>query len=114
MPRFSRERITPKYIELHYIFLAVKARIECKRFILIYKALNFESPAYLADLLKPHEIISDMQLRNTGIGRLHEPFLSRSKIIDRCYEHCAPRLYNHISYHLPLRWRRSLMLLKRS
>ena len=109
MPRFSRERITPKCIELH--FLPIKARIEYKICILTYKALNFESPAYLADLLKPHEIISDMQLRNTGVGRLHEPFLSRSKIIDRCYEHCAPRLYNQLP--LALRMEKSFDTFKK-
>ena len=45
LPRFSRERITPITIELH--FLPIKARINFKICLLVYKALKLGQPAYL-------------------------------------------------------------------
>ena len=92
MPHYSRERITPVCIDLH--FLPLKARIEYKLCLLVYKALNFNQPRYLADLLSPFRTESVVELRSTG--RLNEPFVSRSSLIERAFEFSAPRLYNSI------------------
>ena len=92
LPRFSRERITPICMELH--FLPLKARMEYKICLLAYKAIKFQQPRYLSMLLKPYENSSGLELRSNG--RLNEPFLSRSASISRSFEHCAPRLYNSL------------------
>ena len=92
MPCFSQERITPVCMRLH--FLPVRARIEYKICLLVFKALNCGQPSYLKDLLVPHRTDSAMSLRSLDTDRLQEPFLSRAVVVDRCFEHCAPRLYN--------------------
>ena len=94
MPRFSRDRITPICIDLH--FLPVRARIEYKICLLTFKALKFKSPAYLSDLLRESVLETSLELRSAGTGRLREPFLSRSATVNRCFEHCAPRLFNSL------------------
>ena len=92
LPRFSRERITPICIELH--FLPLKARIVYKICLLTYKALKFGQPKYLSDLLRPYSTTSVLELRSAG--RLAEPFISRAKSVERSFEYSAPRLYNSL------------------
>ena len=96
MPRFSRARITPVCIELH--FLPIRARVEYKICLLVYKAINFNEPRYISDLLKPFTTSSGLELRSAG--RLSEPFLSRSAGVNRCFEYCAPRLFNQLPQEL--------------
>ena len=92
MPRYSRERITPVCIDLH--FLPIKARVEYKICLLAFKALFLDEPKYLADLLKPYATSSALELRSNG--RLDEPFITRAASISRCFEYCAPRLFNSL------------------
>ena len=92
LPRFSRERITPLAIELH--FLPIKARIEYKIALLAHKALIFGQPHYLSSLLEPYTTASGVELRSSG--RLAEPLLSRATSVSRCFEHSAPRIYNSL------------------
>ena len=92
LPRFSHARITPICIKLH--FLPVKARIEFKICLLVFKALKYGQPSYVSDLLKPYEHASSVQLRS--IGRLKEPSISSRVISERCFEYHAPRLFNKL------------------
>ena len=92
LPRFSHVRITPICIQLH--FLPVRARIEFKICLLVFKVLKYGHPLYLSDLLKPYEHTSSVQLRS--IGRLHEPIISSLSNSERCFEYYAPRLYNKL------------------
>ena len=96
MPRFSRDRITPKCIDLH--FLPIKARIEFKICLLTFKAMKYGKPSYLSDLLKPYMPESNVLLRSSG--RLNEPVLSTLSNSERCFEYYAPRLYNRLPENL--------------
>ena len=92
LPRFSRERVTPICIQLH--FLPLKARIFYKICLLTYKALNFGEPKYICELLRPYSTTSRLELRSAG--RLAEPFISRATSVERCFKYSAPRLYNSL------------------
>ena len=98
MARFSRDRITPVCINLH--FLPFKARIEYKICLLTYKALRFGEPKYLADLLTRFSTERDMSLRSIEFDRLDEPMISRLSTVNRCFAYSAPRLYNKIPHHI--------------
>ena len=82
LPRFSQVRITPICIQLH--FLPVKARIEFKICLLVYKALKYGQPSYLLKLLPPYVTASTVQLRSSG--RLAEPRISNLANSERCFE----------------------------
>ena len=82
LPRFSHVRITPICIQLH--FLPVKARIEFKICLLVYKALKYGQPSYLLKLLPPYVTASTVQLRSSG--RLAEPRISNLANSERCFE----------------------------
>lgn len=92
MPCFSHDRITPVCIDLH--FLPIKARIIYKICLLTYKAMNFDEPRYLRELLMKRSACVSRQMRSHDEGRLVEPYLSRLVSIRRCFEFTAPRLYN--------------------
>ena len=92
LPRFSRERITPICIDLH--FLPVKARIMFKICLLVYKTLHYEQPLYLRRLLQ-HSIPA-RPLRSGQSERLSEPIVAQSAYSDRCFTFCAPRMYNSL------------------
>ena len=96
MPRYSRDRITPVNISLH--FLPVRARIMYKICLLTHKALVLQKPAYLAELLVPHESLQS--LRNSSNRQLQEPIIGNSSYSNRCFRYCAPRLYNKLSSEL--------------
>ena len=92
IPRFSRNRITPVCIELH--FLPLKARIIYKICLITYKALNFNQPKYIAELIKEYTPETNMSLRSIDNNRLDEPVISPLQAVDRCFQHASPRLYN--------------------
>ena len=92
LPRFSRERITPYSISLH--FLPIKARIIYKICILVFKALSSGQPKYLRELIS--EQISQRGLRNQFPGKLIEPIIGTSAYSNRCFMYCAPRIYNSL------------------
>ena len=91
--RFSRERITPINISLH--FLPIKARLIYKICLLAYKAIEHGQPRYLAELLQP--LNPTRTLRSSENCRLYEPIISTSAYSNRCFSYCAPRLYNALS-----------------
>ena len=89
-----RERITPVLIELHW--LPVKARVEFKIILLIYKALRYNEPKYLRSCLNFFRPETNVTIRHTSeIHRLSVP-RANSKIGERAFHHYAPRLYNKI------------------
>ena len=92
IPRFSRERITPVCMELH--ILPLKARIYYKICLLVYKALNFGQPQYLTELLSYR--VPPRTLRGDHQRVLEEPMISTAMYSNRCFAHCAPRLYNSL------------------
>ena len=96
MPRFSRDRITPVCIKLH--FLPLKARIMYKLCLITYKAVNFGQPKYISELIKEYTPETNMHLRSIDENRLHEPVISHFSYVDRCFEYSAPRLYNTLPY----------------
>ena len=91
-PRFSVNPVTPICIKLH--FLPIKARIEFKICLLVFKALKYSKPSYLFDLLKPYVPISNILLRSRG--RLSEPLISNRVNSEKCFEYHAPRLFNSL------------------
>ena len=92
LPRFSHEHITPSLIDLH--ILPVKARIKYKICLLTYKALKYDEPKYLTELIQKRETLPS--LRSSSVRPLEEPFISRLVSVNRSFSHCAPRLYNSL------------------
>ena len=92
MPRFTRDRITPVCIKLH--FLPIKAKIIYKLCLITYKAFKFNQPKYLSELLKKYNPETSMNLRSIDEDRLNEPVVSRSTVVKRSFEYSAPRLFN--------------------
>ena len=64
MPIFSRSRITPVCIDLH--FLPLKARIKYKICLLTYKALKFRQPSYLVELLQQRTLTRTLRSEASG------------------------------------------------
>ena len=90
----QQERITPALIELHW--LPIKARIEFKILTLTYKALNYNEPKYLRNMLEIFEQGTNVTTRQANEeNRLHEP-RTNCNYGERAYSYCAPRLYNKL------------------
>lgn len=89
-----RERITPSLISLHW--LPVKARIEFKICLIVFKVLKYGQPQYLADLLVPQMRDSSVMLRSgDDPHRLYEPRAPMEHTFaSRSFSFVAPRLYN--------------------
>ncbi|KAK3878371.1 hypothetical protein Pcinc_016955 [Petrolisthes cinctipes] len=87
---------TPYLIELHW--LPIKARIEFKLCLLIFKALKFGEPDYLADLLRsPAAHSGAIRRSNDDALRLEEPVaVHQSSFANRSFSHVAPELYNKL------------------
>ena len=81
-------------IKLHW--LPIKARIEFKVCLLVFKALRFKQPIYIADMLSPLVIESHLTLRSGDDPyRLHEPrAVGERAFAARSFAYTAPRLYN--------------------
>ena len=92
LSRFSKEHITPICIDLY--FLPIKARIKHKNNLLAFKALKIGRPIYIRKLLTFKKFETSMNLRNTDLQLLKEPFLSRLVSVRRCFSYRAPKLYN--------------------
>ena len=89
-----RDRITPALIELHW--LPIKARVEYKIILLVYKALTYGEPKYLRHYLCLFEPETNVTVRHARERlRLSEP-RTNCKIGERTFAHYAPRLYNRI------------------
>ena len=81
-------------IKLHW--LPIKARIEFKICLIVFKALRFGQPKYIADMLSPPVTISHLTLRSDDDPyRLHEPRTVHERAFaERSFVYTAPRLYN--------------------
>ena len=92
------DRITPVLIDLHW--LPVKARIEYKICLLVFKALLNHQPAYIKECLHPFELETTIIVRHASdLHRLQEP-REYSKLDERAFRNCAPRLYNKLPTEL--------------
>ena len=90
----ERERITPALIELHW--LPIKARMEYKIIVLTYKAINYDEPKYLRQMLSRNESVTNQATRLANeVNRLYEP-RTNTKYGERAFKFCAPRLYNKV------------------
>ena len=68
LPYFSRERITPYCIRLH--FLPLKARIKYKICLLTFKAIKYGEPQYLRELLVRCDLNEHRSLRSVTDEKL--------------------------------------------
>ena len=92
------DRITPVLIDLHW--LPVKARIEYKICLLVFKALLNHQPAYIKECLHPFELETTIIVRHASdLHRLQEP-REYSTLDERALRNCAPRLYNKLPTEL--------------
>ncbi len=93
-----REHITPILKELHW--LPVRARVDYKLLLLVYKALTGVAPKYLQDLLQIY--VPSRQLRSSNNG----PLLKERSLVnlksagERSFEWVAPKLWNKLPYAL--------------
>ena len=87
---------TSSLIELHW--LPVRARIEFKICLITFKALKFNQPSYIRELLSFSSLESNLALRSGDDPfRLHEPRAIRERgFADRSFSFIAPRLYNNL------------------
>lgn len=92
--------ITPSLIHLHW--LPLKARIEFKICLTVFKILKFGQPVYLRCLLVPFNNQSEMCLRHSDDPyRFLEPrAVGRSSFVERSFSYAAPRLYNKLPLEL--------------
>ena len=91
---------TPFLIDLHW--LPIKARIEFKICLIVFKALKFNQPSYIRELLHPLTYDSTIGLRSTDDRcRLHEPrAVGERGFANRSFSYMAPRLYNKLPISL--------------
>jgi len=88
--------ITPVLKSLHW--LKIKERIKFKVLALTYKALHFNRPTYIFNLL---HITQRQTTRSASSLTLARPsVLSGRKIIDRSFEFFAPQLWNSLPKHI--------------
>ena len=88
---------TTRYlIELHW--LPVRARIEFKVCLLVYKAIMYKQPKYIVDMISRPETETQMSLRsNDDTYRLYEPrAVNERAFAERSFSYVAPRLYNKL------------------
>ena len=87
---------TSSLIELHW--LPLKARIEFKICLITFKALKFNQPSYIRELLSFSSHESTLGLRSADDPyRLHEPrAIGERGFAIRSFSYIAPRLYNNL------------------
>ena len=90
---------TSYMIELHW--LPVRARVEFKICLITFKALKFQYPQYIVDLLTPVAVGTVMLRSADDPFRLLEPrAVGERAFADRSYSYVAPRLYNRLPVFL--------------
>ena len=92
-----RQHITPVLKELHW--LPVEARVKFKVAVLVCKAINRRSPAYIKELIKIYQ--PNRALRSASNGILLSPPSSRTKIYgERRFSAAAPKVWNALPVHV--------------
>ena len=93
---------TSSLIELHW--LPLTARIEFKICLITFKALKFNQPSYIRELLSFSSHESTLNLRSADDPyRLHEPRVSGERgFANRSFSYIAPRLYNKLPITITL------------
>ena len=93
---------TISLIELHW--LPLKARIEFKICLITFKALKFNQPSYIRELLSFSSHESTLGLRSVDDPyRLHEPrAIGERGFANRSFPYIAPRLYNKLQITIKL------------
>ena len=86
--------ITPALAALHW--LPVNRRIDFKIALLVYKALNGQALAYIADLLQPYD--PPRKLRSADKQLLSQPPCRLKSYGDRTFCCAAPVVWNNIPY----------------
>ena len=86
--------ITPALATLHW--LPVKRRIDFKVALLVYKALNGQTPAYITDLLQPYD--PPRELRSADKQLLSQPPCRLKSYGDRAFCCAAPFVWNNIPH----------------
>ena len=87
---------TSYLIELHW--LPIKARIEFKICLIVFKALKFNQPKYIVDLLAGSVGGTHVALRSSDDPyHLYEPRAVGERVFaERSFVYTAPRLYNRL------------------
>ena len=95
-----RTPTTPFLVELHW--LPIKARIEFKICLMVFKVVKFGEPKYLLGLLSPLTADTDMALRSSDdLYRLAEPrAVNERPFATRSFSYTAPRMYNQLPVSL--------------
>ena len=98
----SRVPTTSSLIVLHW--LPLKARIEFKICLITFKALKFNQPSYIRELLSFSSCESTLGLRSADDPyRLHEPTaIGERGFANRCFSYIDPRLYNKLPITIKL------------
>ena len=86
--------ITPALVTLYW--LPGDRRINFKIALLVYKALNGQAPAYIADLLQPYD--PPQKLRSADKQLLSQPCCRSKSYGDRAFCCAAPVVWNNIPH----------------
>ena len=76
--------------DLHW--LPIRARIDYKILILVFRALNSGTPSYISDIVK-HQT-RNRPVRSRHLHQLQTPTTNTKAYGDRCLVYAAPRLWN--------------------
>ena len=90
--RVVLSHITPAVATLHW--LPVNNRVDFKIALLVYKALNGQAPAYIADLLQPHD--PPRKVRSADKQLLSQPPCRLKSYNYRAFCCAAPVAWNNI------------------
>ena len=91
-----RTPTTSSLIKLHW--LPIKARVEFKICLIVFKALKFNQPSYIKELLTFSSHGSTLSLRSADDPyHLYEPrAIGERSFANRSFSYTAPRLYNKL------------------
>ena len=95
----KNDHITPVLRSLHW--LPIRARIDFKVLVLVFKALHNQAPDYIAELISKYNPIRS--LRSSDQLLLNVPPVKTKTYGDRCFSVYSSRLWNT----LPLRVKQS-------
>ncbi|KAJ8021194.1 hypothetical protein HOLleu_38321 [Holothuria leucospilota] len=76
--------------DLHW--LPIRARIEYKILILVFRAINSGTPSYLSGIVKHQS--RNRPVRSHHLHQLQTPASNTKAYGDRCFFYAAPRLWN--------------------